>query len=125
MLMRTFPRACHSCTVSALGLTRFARNPSQLRLPTACPGARLAPAQNACAASYTSFVTDRGEERRGWLVLVYKLPAEPTRLRASVWRRLKAAGSVVLACREDLEAFAASVYVVADHGSASPASSGP
>jgi hypothetical protein len=89
------------------------------------PGARLAPAQNACAAFYTSFVTDRGEERRGWFVLVYKLPAEPTHLRASVWRRLKAAGSAVLACREDLEAFAASVYGAADRGSASPASSGP
>jgi hypothetical protein len=146
-------------------------------------------------------VTDKGEERRGWFVLVYKLPAEPTRLRASVWRKLKAAGAVylqngvaalpadaageramrgaaqevrdlggtahllrgealgdeaalveafgeawlrkvelrdhfgapkapeamtaVLACREDLEAFATSVYEAADHGSAGPAPSGP
>jgi len=45
---------------------------------------------------YTVFVTDKGEERRGWFVLVYKLPAEPTRLRASVWRKLKAAGAVYL-----------------------------
>src|SRR5215208_891185 len=148
---------------------------------------------------YTTLVTNKGERRRGWFVLVYKLPAEPTRLRASVWRKLKAAGAVylqngvaalpedaavlskcrdfhaelereravgkftfaeleeneedldklgawlrkvelrdrfgapsaqearaaVLACREDLEAFAASVYEAADHGSASPASSGP
>ncbi len=41
-------------------------------------------------------MTDKGEERRGWFVLVYKLPAEPTRLRASVWRKLKAAGAVYL-----------------------------
>lgn len=32
----------------------------------------------------------------GWLLLVYKLPAEPTRHRASVWRKLKAAGAVYL-----------------------------
>jgi hypothetical protein len=31
-----------------------------------------------------------------WLVLVYKLPAEPTRYRASVWRKLKAAGAIYL-----------------------------
>lgn len=33
---------------------------------------------------------------REWFVLVYKLPAEPTRYRASVWRKLKAAGAVYL-----------------------------
>lgn len=31
-----------------------------------------------------------------WLLLVYKLPAEPTRYRASVWRSLKAAGAIYL-----------------------------
>lgn len=31
-----------------------------------------------------------------WLTLVYKIPAEPTRWRASVWRRLKALGAVYL-----------------------------
>lgn len=31
-----------------------------------------------------------------WFALVYKLPAEPTRHRASVWRKLKAAGAVYL-----------------------------
>jgi hypothetical protein len=29
-------------------------------------------------------------------VLVYKLPSEPSRYRASVWRKLKAAGAVYL-----------------------------
>jgi tRNA(Ile2) C34 agmatinyltransferase TiaS len=146
-------------------------------------------------------MTDKGEERRGWFILIYKLPAEPTRLRASVWRKLRAAGAVylqrafgeardaeyveilskcrdfhaelekeraagkftfaeleeneedlaklgawlrkvevrdrfsaslasearaaVMACREDLEAFAASVYEAADHGSAGSPPSGP
>jgi hypothetical protein len=36
-------------------------------------------------------------ERVSWLVLVYRVPSEPTRLRAAVWRRLKALGAVYLA----------------------------
>jgi hypothetical protein len=31
-----------------------------------------------------------------WLLLVYKVPAEPARIRAGVWRRLKALGAVYL-----------------------------
>jgi hypothetical protein len=31
-----------------------------------------------------------------WLLLIYKIPAEPTRYRASIWRKLKAAGAVYL-----------------------------
>ena len=53
----------------------------------------LLPFSNRC---YTTLVTNECEDRRGWFVLVYKLPAEPTRLRASVWRKLKAAGAVYL-----------------------------
>lgn len=33
---------------------------------------------------------------RRWLVLVYRVPSEPSRLRASLWRRLKALGAVYL-----------------------------
>lgn len=33
---------------------------------------------------------------RDWFVLIYKLPSEPTRYRASVWRKLRAAGAVYL-----------------------------
>lgn len=32
----------------------------------------------------------------GWLVLIYRIPSEPTRLRATVWRRLKGLGAVYL-----------------------------
>ena len=32
----------------------------------------------------------------GWLLLVYRIPAEPTRLRATVWRRLKSLGAIYL-----------------------------
>jgi hypothetical protein len=31
-----------------------------------------------------------------WLVLVYKIPAEPTRLRAGVWRKIKGMGAIYL-----------------------------
>ncbi|HVA42251.1 MAG TPA: Chromate resistance protein ChrB [Acidimicrobiales bacterium] len=31
-----------------------------------------------------------------WLVLVYRIPSEPTRLRATAWRRLKGLGAVYL-----------------------------
>jgi uncharacterized protein YdbL (DUF1318 family) len=42
-------------------------------------------------------VTNREEDRpRDWFVLVYKLPPEPSRYRASVWRKLKSAGAVYL-----------------------------
>jgi hypothetical protein len=42
-------------------------------------------------------VTDMGKgETREWFVLVYKLPTEPSRYRASVWRKLRAAGAVYL-----------------------------
>lgn len=33
---------------------------------------------------------------RVWLLLVYRVPSEPTRLRAAVWRRLKSLGAVYL-----------------------------
>ncbi len=32
----------------------------------------------------------------GWLLLVYRVPSEPTRLRAAVWRRLKSIGAIYL-----------------------------
>lgn len=36
------------------------------------------------------------EPAHEWLVLVYKVPSEPTRLRATVWRRLKGLGAIYL-----------------------------
>lgn len=35
-------------------------------------------------------------ESTSWLMLVYKVPAEPARIRAGVWRRLRALGAVYL-----------------------------
>ena len=32
----------------------------------------------------------------GWLLLIYRVPAEPTRLRAAVWRRIKSLGAIYL-----------------------------
>lgn len=45
---------------------------------------------------YTNCVMNEEREQRDWFVLVYKLPAEPTRHRASVWRKLRGAGAVYL-----------------------------
>jgi hypothetical protein len=33
---------------------------------------------------------------QGWLLLVYRVPSEPSRLRATVWRRLKSLGAIYL-----------------------------
>jgi len=33
---------------------------------------------------------------RGWLLLIYRVPSEPTRLRATVWRRIKSLGAIYL-----------------------------
>lgn len=30
----------------------------------------------------------------GWLILIYRIPTEPTRLRAGVWRKLKGLGAI-------------------------------
>jgi hypothetical protein len=38
-------------------------------------------------------LTNTGE---GWLVLVYRVPPEPTRLRSTVWRRIKSLGAIYL-----------------------------
>jgi hypothetical protein len=36
------------------------------------------------------------QDRAGWLVLIYRVPSEPSRLRATVWRRLRTMGAVYL-----------------------------
>lgn len=40
--------------------------------------------------------TEAGSTPDQWLLLVYRIPSEPTRLRAAVWRRLKSLGAVYL-----------------------------
>ncbi len=35
-------------------------------------------------------------EQGGWLLLVYRVPPEPSRLRSAVWRRLKSLGAIYL-----------------------------
>jgi hypothetical protein len=44
----------------------------------------------------TETATSTAPAPRGWLVLVYRIPSEPTRLRATAWRRLKALGAIYL-----------------------------
>ena len=33
---------------------------------------------------------------QGWLLLIYRVPSEPSRLRSAVWRRLKSLGAIYL-----------------------------
>ena len=64
---------------------------------------------SACSVGQTDAVGDTGSgaevtagsahtdpDPAGWLLLVYRIPSEPTRLRATVWRRLKSLGAVYL-----------------------------
>ncbi len=46
------------------------------------------------AASSSDGAVPASESR--WLVLVYRVPSEPSRLRAAVWRRLKSLGAIYL-----------------------------
>lgn len=52
-----------------------------------------APAQQAQHAQQQ---TQQQADATDWLVLIYRIPSEPTRLRATVWRRLKGLGAVYL-----------------------------
>jgi hypothetical protein len=38
----------------------------------------------------------RNEGGSGWLLLIYRVPSEPSRLRATVWRRIKSLGAIYL-----------------------------
>ena len=40
--------------------------------------------------------TPQDDLNAGWLLLVYRIPSEPTRLRSAVWRRLKGLGAIYL-----------------------------
>jgi DNA-binding transcriptional regulator PaaX len=41
-------------------------------------------------------VSEDSDQGGGWLVLIYRVPSEPTRLRSTVWRRLKSLGAIYL-----------------------------
>ncbi len=38
----------------------------------------------------------QASEISGWLLLIYRVPPEPTRLRSTVWRRIKSLGAIYL-----------------------------
>jgi hypothetical protein len=43
----------------------------------------------------TEKTAEKPESAR-WLVLIYRVPPEPTRLRSTVWRRIKSLGAIYL-----------------------------
>jgi DNA-binding transcriptional regulator PaaX len=57
------------------------------------PGDRPAPAQPKPEATPDS---QQGSQNDRWLLLVYRVPSEPSRLRATVWRRIKSLGAIYL-----------------------------
>jgi hypothetical protein len=50
--------------------------------------------EDATAATATEPRT--AEPSSGWLLLIYRVPPEPTRLRSTVWRRIKSLGAIYL-----------------------------
>lgn len=50
--------------------------------------------EEAVAASAAEVAT--AEPSAGWLLLIYRVPPEPTRLRSTVWRRIKSLGAIYL-----------------------------
>jgi DNA-binding transcriptional regulator PaaX len=57
------------------------------------PGGHPAPAQPRTEATPDS---QQGGQNERWLLLVYRVPSEPSRLRATVWRRIKSLGAIYL-----------------------------
>jgi DNA-binding transcriptional regulator PaaX len=53
------------------------------------------PAQPTQVAA-TGPAEQSASEPAGWLLLVYRVPSEPSRLRATVWRRIKSLGAIYL-----------------------------
>jgi hypothetical protein len=44
----------------------------------------------------TEATANGGSASPGWLLLIYRVPPEPTRLRSTVWRRIKSLGAIYL-----------------------------
>ena len=55
-----------------------------------------APSTTATSTATSTAAGAQQAEASDWLVLIYRIPSEPTRLRATVWRRLKGLGAVYL-----------------------------
>ncbi len=74
------------------------RPPHRSRRPSRSSGGWRSDSEGLCVfaarGGRLSLVSD--DHATPWLVLVYRVPSEPTRLRATVWRRLKALGAVYL-----------------------------
>jgi hypothetical protein len=90
-------------------MRRRPRHAGNSRTPAASctpsPGSRrgpLRPAGTRCKNGAVASEADDqaaqagGQPDAGWLLLVYRIPSEPTRLRATVWRRIKSLGAIYL-----------------------------
>ena len=59
------------------------------------PGRRGGPAARPLSKPTPAGAADSAADQP-WLLLIYKIPAEPTRLRAGVWRKIKGMGAIYL-----------------------------
>jgi DNA-binding transcriptional regulator PaaX len=48
------------------------------------------------AEATADLAAESAAKPNGWLLLIYRIPSEPTRLRAAAWRRLKGLGAIYL-----------------------------
>jgi hypothetical protein len=51
---------------------------------------------NDQASTGTPAADEGADHGSGWLLLIYRVPPEPTRLRSTVWRRIKSLGAIYL-----------------------------
>jgi len=66
-------------------------------VPDETPAQPASPASTVPAASASAQASAQvSGDGAAWLLLIYRIPSEPTRLRATVWRRLKGLGAVYL-----------------------------
>ncbi len=76
-------------------LTSDSAPPRQYLRATRCvfagsPASANEPPENM---GWVSVKAAEKSESTGWLVLIYRVPPEPTRLRSTVWRRIKSLGA--------------------------------
>jgi hypothetical protein len=65
-------------------------------IPNAVDAVNPVNAANAANAEEPQPAASAPHDSVNWLTLIYRIPSEPTRLRAAVWRRLKGLGAIYL-----------------------------
>ncbi len=91
---RTNPVVLSASVVRSLRRAAGAHRSTRQRLSACSVGQTDAVGDTGSGAEVTAGSAHTDPDPAGWLLLVYRIPSEPTRLRATVWRRLKSLGAV-------------------------------